>query len=231
MINREKPFIPLRIRAWLRCGVISDEFLPLDAIIYYQAVREKYGEQDYSRSGQGVIHEGGDIVLPFSKVNQDSEAWFYACSFAQWSRPMALGNEAYSKRFDLAKSIDFVDFGNKVGKVDTMRGRYKNYRNDVYYRHALYVDWYAKGDKEEIERLLSFCTHIGKKASQGWGEVIRWEVVEWHESWAIRDAQNRLMRAVPIESSRTKYVYGIRPSYWLPKHQFPVVMPLQNYTD
>ena len=221
----DKPFIPLRIRAWLRCGVISDEYLPLDGIIYYHAVREKYGEQDYTLAGQGNIHDDGGIILPFSKMNRESDAWYYACSFAQWPERYVDAQEAYSKRLDVTQAVDMVDFGKKVGKIDTTRGEYKNYRNTVHYRHALYVDWYAKGDKDEIERLLTFCTHIGKKTSQGWGEVIRWEVVEWPESWAVRDSAGKLMRAVPIAADRTPFVYGLRPSYWLPKHQFPVVLP------
>ncbi|MCS7020174.1 MAG: hypothetical protein NZM34_13785 [Bernardetiaceae bacterium] len=107
------------------------------------------------------------VDLPLAKRNESRKDWYYACSFAQWANVIAEGEDAYSKRFDLANAANFIDFKNKVGKVDTTRGEYKNYRNILFYWHALYIDWYAVGVKEEVEKILRFCTHIGKKAAQG----------------------------------------------------------------
>src|SRR5690606_11987587 len=133
----------------------------------------------------------------------------------------------YSKRFDLKRS-DLIDFGKKVAKVETARGAYKGYHIKVYYRHAQFVDWFCDGDKAEIEALLKFCTHIGKKTSQGWGSVLRWEVESWPQDWSIRCGR-RLMRAVPVREKG--YLYGVRPSYWLSRHQFPCLMPDWNPFD
>lgn len=211
----------LRIRAYLQTGVISDQFLPLDAVMYYHAVRDKYGEQDFSLPGRSTVRQWGMVSLPFERRG-DSRSWFYACSFAQWPEHTVEDKTFYVKQVRLQYS-DMVDFRGKRGKIQNKRGRYKSYHVNIYYRHCLYLDWYAVGNKGDIERLLRFCTHLGKKTSQGWGSVSKWEVTSWPEDWSVCDASGRLMRAVPERNS--SFIYGIRPSYWHKKHQFNCLMP------
>lgn len=119
-------------------------------------------------------------------------------------------------------------FGKRKATIDISRGHYKAVHRKLYYRSALYIDWYALGDKDIIIDLLRFVTNLGKKTAQGWGAVLRWEVIDWHEDWSIRGPKNqrgqqKLMRALPME--RSSVVCGLRPSYWLPRHQFPCVIP------
>lgn len=215
-------FQPLRIRAYLQTGIISDQFLPLDGIIYAQYVREKFGERDFSLPSENNIPEGQNIQLPIRKAMMKSDAWFYKCSFAQWPVGTIEDQQTYSKRFDLSRS-DLADFGKKKEHVDNQRGFYKSYHVKIYYRHAKYVEWYADADKNEMKRILKFCTHLGKKTSQGWGSVLRWEITDWPEDWSVRGEGNKLMRAVPMQDNGL--LYGVRPSYWLPKHQFSCKMP------
>jgi len=106
----------------------------------------------------------------------------------------------------------------------------------IFYRSALWVRWYAVGDKEEIGYLLSTVTHIGKKSVQGWGRVYRWEVRKWKYDWSVwKDDQ--LMRGIPMEALVKERVgkqvpvdlklgnYGVRPSYWKKSNQMDLVMP------
>lgn len=216
-------FKPLRIRAWLQIGIISDQFLPLDGVIYAHYVREKMGPRNITLPLENTVPEGQQIQLPFRKANIKNPEWFYKCSFAQWPAETIEDQQTFSKRFDL-KWSGLVDFGKKKAKVDNQRGHYKSYHVKVYYRHANYVEWFADGDKDELEQILRFCTHLGKKSSQGWGAVLRWEVTEWPEDWSVRGEGNKLMRAVPTHGKG--FLYGLRPSYWLPKHQFNCILPL-----
>jgi len=212
-------FQQLRVRAYLQTGVISDQFLPLDGIMYYHLVRDIMGEQYISKPGESNIREGAGIMLPILKAGQRDDTWFYHCSFAQWPVHMVEDKTFYVKRFDLSLS----QMVNNVQKVKISAGQYKAYHVDIYYRHALYVEWYCIAKKEELENILKFCTHLGKKTAQGWGSVLRWEVVEWPEDWAIRGPGGRLMRAVPVHGDG--FLYGIRPSYWNQRHIFPCKMP------
>lgn len=215
-------FEPLRIRAYIQTPVISDQFLPLDSILYYHAVRERFGAQDCARSGESAIRDDAGIRLSFARENEGNQGWFYHCSFAQWSPDMSEDQSAYCKRFDL-KLSHLIDFKGKTGKISLSGGRYKNYYIKIYYRTATWVEWCALGDRAEIERLLPFVTHLGKKSTQGWGAVLRWEIEPVAADYSIHGSDGRLMRAVPSEAGT--FIYGIRPCYWEPIHQLPCEMP------
>lgn len=213
-------FKQLRIRAYLQTGVISDQFLPLDGILYYHHVREAMGEKIISKPGESNIREAAVSLLPFIKAGPKNDAWFYHCSFAQWPQHVVEDSTFYVKRFDLNHS-SLID--RKTKRIDTSRGQFKAYHVNIYYRHAEYVEWYCIGKPSELEQLLKFCTHIGKKTSQGWGAVKEWEVKEWPEDWAVRGPGGKLMRAVPVNGNG--FLYGVRPSYWNSRHIFPCKMP------
>ena len=213
-------FKQLRIRAYLQTGVISDQFLPLDGILYYHHVRSAMGEKIISKPGESNVRQAVCKLLPFKKAGPKDEAWFYHVSFAQWPENTIEDSTFYVKRFDLNFS-QLID--RKIRKVDASRGQFKAYHVNVYYRHAEYVEWYCIGIPEELEQLLKFCTHIGKKTAQGWGAVKEWEVKEWPEDWAVRGPGNKLMRAVPVLGNG--FLYGVRPSYWNQRHIFPCKMP------
>ncbi len=212
-------FKQLRIRAYLQTGIISDQFLPLDGVIYYHMVREKMGTQTTSIPGASNLPETQQIQLPFKKGGPQGDAWFYHCSFAQWPENVIEDKAFFVKRFDLNLSTLI----NEKKKVEISRGRYKAYHIDIFYRHAIYVDWYAIADEDELNRILRFCTHLGKKTAQGWGAVKKWEVIEWPEDWSVRGPGNKLMRAVPMRGNG--FLYGLRPSYWHPHHIFSCKMP------
>ena len=210
----------LRVRAYLQSGVISDQFLPLDAVLYYHLTRQIMGEKVISKPGESNVRQGANVTIPILKAGPKDDAWFYHVSFAQWPENTVEDETFYVKKFALQRS-GLIDHSTK--KVTVNKGEYKAYHITEYYRHALYVEWYCVARKEELENLLRFCTHLGKKTSQGWGAVLNWEVIEWPEDWAIRGPGNRLMRAVPVRGDG--FLYGVRPSYWNNRHIFPCKMP------
>lgn len=215
-------FKQLRIRAYLQTGVISDQYLPLDAVLYYHLVRREIGEQLISKPGESTVREGVGIHLPFKKSGPENEAWFYACSFAQWSEKLVEDTSFKTKQGDWLRHTEYL--GDKTRRIDIQRGKHKSYHIKMYYRYAEYVDWYCVGNPKEICSLLRFCTNIGKNSGDGWGVVKKWEIIEWPEDWSIRGFNNKLMRAVPVLSERA-FLYGVRPSYWNPKHIFNCKMP------
>lgn len=212
-------FEPLRITATLRTGVMSDNYLPLDAILYYQVFRRAYGAQEYTLPGAKQQQQQAPPPMPLDKATVNGW-WMWTCSFAQWG-PHSDGQSFWVKRFDQAYS-GLIDFRGKRGKVDNGSGKYKAYNMPVYYRHALYVRWYATGDREAIRSLLVDVTHIGKKTSQGFGRVNQWTVEPWPEQWWLYDGRGKLMRAIPEPGG---ILYGVRPSYWLARHQTECRLP------
>lgn len=221
----------LRIRAWLTAPVVTDVWLPLDGILLYQHVRSDIGGREVTISGASALEQPkGEVMiggrLPIKIIH--AKDWYYRCSWAHWG-PYVDGQDAWNKRFDATLS-DLVDFRGKRGKVDTSAATYKAYRMPVYYRSALWVEWYCVGDQEQLNPLIKMTTHIGKKVSQGWGRVLRWEIETISDDWSIwRDGQ--LMRGIPryhvldgLEAQVTGY-YGIRPPYWDKRNQMELMLP------
>ena len=217
---------PLRIRAWLRTGVIADRQLPLDGILLYQAHRDKDGPQAATIPGDYSCPSVS--TLPLDIVHPGRKNWYYRCSWAWWSHDVE-GRDYWNKRFDTGYA-SLVDFDGRRGKILIEEGKYKAYHMPIFYRAALWVEWYCVGDRAEIEHLLSTATHIGKKGAQGWGRVVQWEIAPHANDWSVvRDG--RLMRGVPIDDAQALSVqfgrahYGIRPSYWNRSNQMWLAVP------
>lgn len=211
----------LRIRAYLQTAIISDQFLPIDGILFYMKCREEFGHLDVTEPGSSAVSADA-VTLPLQKRNENLERWYYAASFARWPDHTVQGKENFSKRFRISYA-NMIDFDGKRGRVYTSRGQYKSYFIEVYYRHAIHVDWYVCGDADEILRLLQHCTHLGKKTSQGWGQILRWQINPSEDDWSERGPSGELVRAIPDETSH--YLYGYRPSYYDRRNQFSCKMP------
>lgn len=213
-------FEPLKITARPRVGIETDEYLPLDGILFYLAMRRAYGPQLVTAPGQ--VADVEPVGLPLARVAAHG-TWFYAASFAAWG-PHADYGSFWVKRFD-QEHADLVDFDGRRGRVIVEKGRYKSYHMPTFLRHALDVSWYVVGDRAEIAALLMHATHIGKKTAQGNGRIIEWMVEPWPADWSIRDEGGRLMRALPAPGDPAAVLYGYRPSYWLPENQMPCLLP------
>src|SRR5690554_6318112 len=123
MASNKHDYQPLRVRAYLRTGVVSDAFLPLDAILLYQAHREKEGAQ--AATYPGKYSSRGGVALPLDTVsfaNRDFSKWYqyYRCSWAQWPQHTTQASEHWNKRFDNHLS-DWVDFGSRRGSVNVVK--------------------------------------------------------------------------------------------------------------
>lgn len=219
-------FEPLKIRAYLASPVLTDGYCPIDGALYYHFIRRKYGVKHRSTPLSSEMKEYGGEQLPILKKQPKSESWFYSASFAQWHQAANYGKTMSTRRFDIEGAMKYVDFGKTTGQVEIKKGPFKNYYFEDITISSFFADWYLMADKKEILWLLPFIHHIGKKAS---GQVAKWEVSEFHSDWSVRGYEdNRLMRAVPIHKENTP-IYGIRPSYWHPKHQVRVVLPKVSF--
>lgn len=223
-------YTPLRVRAWLRSPVVADQWLPLDGVLLYQYTRFDMGSRDASFSGASHLEQPKGEAMRGGRIPVDyvhGKDWYYRCSWAQWG-PYVDGQDAWSKRFDMTHA-ELIDFKGRRGRIDTSAATYKAYRMPVFYRAALWVEWYCVGDPRRVGELLYAVTHLGNKTSQGWGRVMRWEVEPWPDDWSVmRDG--RLTRGVPVYhaprgQAQVMGLYGVRPPYWDRRNQMDLVMP------
>jgi CRISPR type IV-associated protein Csf3 len=219
-------YAPLQITAWLQTPVIADAFLPLDGVLLFMAMRERYGPQDVSQSGRGVFDERTQLSHVFVEHHAGTPHWFPACSFAQWQGTVTEDTGYWHKRLDL-------QYGDVLtpprSRVVTQNGRYRSYRMPVFTRHALAVVWYALADRARLEHLLRFVVQLGKKGTQGYGMVKAWQVAPCAADWSVVGPQGQLMRAVPAvlrpDAQGPVLPVGFRPSYWEQKNQALCVVP------
>ena len=218
---RQALYVPLRITAWLQTPVVSDALLPIDAVLYYAAHRELYGERIASHPGALIPSEHREQALvPLAICEGHTPTWYYAASSAQWPTETVEGTDHWTCRFDAGLS-DLIDLPH--GRINTASGRYRGYHMPVFYRSALSVWWYVRGNRETITRLLRLVSHLGKKTSQGWGAVLRWQVEPIEQDWSVTGPSGECMR--PIPASDGDMLAGYRPPYWVPSRQTICRMP------
>lgn len=101
----------------------------------------------------------------------------------------------------------------------------KSYRLPIKAIDTNQVVWYACGDANEVRKILSSVTHLGRKTSHGWGMVGSWTVEKTEQdlSWFATDEESRsvLMRPLPlcpelpVDLDGWKLDYGaVCPPYW-----------------
>lgn len=224
-------FTPILITAYLRCGVICDEWLPLDGILLYQAVRRRYGGPPLaSVPGRGSLQvEEHAPTLPLLLM-RDEGVRYWACSFAEWGEPYAEGRDFWNKREDSGRFGELLD--RKVKRIETGKGPYKAYHMPIFYRVAPWVRWWAVGDAADVRQLLAGVGAIGKKRAYGWGAVMRWEVEEVSEDRSVF-VEGVPQRSVPVTSRTEALVregtrrafWGYYPPYYDPANQTVCFMP------
>lgn len=144
-----------------------------------------------------------DIKLPIIKIND-----WYKVSFA-FFEILNKGLKYFHKKFDPNYAEKYIDFGKKSGLINIKSDKYKNYRVPLLKILTNKVYWYCDGDKDEIEKLLGQITHIGKKTSQGFGEVLEWIVEDTKEDLTM-------IRAIPKKGGRIYTSY--KPPYFYYKN-------------
>ena len=85
------------------------------------------------------------------------------------------------------------------------------------------LTWYADGDAEQIERLVSPVQFIGKRRASGFGRVSNWRI-DADDLDGIEGPFGEPLRPVPIDRFKGDKSHPIvdaawRPAYWNPVHR------------
>lgn len=161
------------------------------------------------------------------KVLRDE--WYWAVSSPHYKEEYRQ-TQRYRKRWDYQEH--HLEWGKKRAKVSGSEGHFKAYDLPRYDRTIRSVHWFCVGDESRIHELLKNVTHIGKKRSQGCGQVYRWEVAPFVDDWHLWRGES-LARPIPIGMiSPPKEVnimnWGWRPPTWLAANKSLCYMPTDN---
>lgn len=192
----------LKITAKMLTGQVAtvDGYLAIDGVLAKVWIEENYPELI------GQPFDFNNIIeadLPIERRGEGND-WYYAASFACF-KPLKETRRFWHKKFDEGLATQYIDFQGKRGAIETKSGRFKNYRMPLNIILVPEINWYVRGDKEEIERLLQKVKYIGKKASQGLGAV---------KEWIIEEIDEDLSWLRPIPDPNGDDYSAIRPPYW-----------------
>jgi CRISPR type IV-associated protein Csf3 len=187
-------FKNLKITAMMSSPICAIEPISLDAIISAAKAMEIVGDDYYS--GKNVCGSKEMIDGILSKIF-DKKYDVYCASIGIGENREFIGS--WSKRWDTRN--DGIVKQDKKGKhrADTGSGYFKNYHMPMILKSYKNIVFYARGDKEELKRLLDNNIHsVGKKRSQGYGRISKWVIEEIGEDNSIVN-EVVLMRHIPFE--------------------------------
>ena len=217
--------------------IISISPIILDSLISLCKAKEILGEKFYMTQGNisGSIEEIEAMLNPIL----DKKYGVYCTSYG-------IGDfkeykTTWSKRWD-SETDEVVRLSNSKKRVDVGAGHYKNYHMPMLVKSYKTLVFYVRGDMKEIKRLLeTYLTNIGKKASQGYGEILKMEFIKTQENYSI-EKDNKLMRHIPAKNNISlfdeKYnniclthnfeTQAILPPYWRKEKEL-CIMPNIKY--
>lgn len=171
-----------------------------------------------------------NFAIPVKRIGHKAENWYWSCSVADFPEGMEMDQSHWASRFDGGKSDlrEYVDFAGKSEKINITAGRHKSYYCPQPLVVASVIRWFAFGAPKMIAKLLRKVNYLGKKRSQGHGEVFRWEIHEAGKDVSCwRDGSPN--RPLPIPTSGPgEFQTGfkrLRPPYWHHADRVPVILP------
>lgn len=194
----------------LRTPAVLAGDLYLDSLISAAKAKEIL-QADYNLGSKA-----GDEELVRSTLDQliSRDYDVYKCSRLMFKEGQ--GNSFYVKRFEHR----YENYIAKASKIDEQRGFFKAVYNPLCYLTDMHPTAICEGDMAEIKRLLTKNIQaIGKKTSQGYGQIIKIDFEKIENFTFVID--NKLVRNIPEKYSvdfkdiEFEYTYmPILPPYW-----------------
>lgn len=139
--------------------------------------------------------------------------------------------EHWHKKINDFDAQQFVDFKGRRGKIDSRKGEFKAYRMPQLIRVISDIEFYCVGDPIKMQKYLNLVTNIGKKGSQGYGYVKKWEIEEIEDDYTDIGPYG-IMRTKPFtgELPTDGQTYQIKkmrlkPPYHLHVDRVPCLIP------
>lgn len=210
--------------------VAYDDWSPsLDALIEYQLL-ERLGLIEPNPTEASVLKNLPILFeqMPIARKMLNGQ-WYWAVS-----SPHYIENHQQTTRF--RKRWDYqelhLDWGKKRAKVNGSEGHFKAYDKPRYDREMQTIHWFCIGDQPAIAELLQPVTNLGKKRSQGCGQVHKWEVLPFEHDWHLCRG-NSLARPIPVGMIEPPQAinmmnWGWRPPTWLAANKSMCYMPTDN---
>lgn len=223
-------FKNFKVIAHMATPIAITDFITLDSIISAAKAKELLKDDYYA--GANVCGTKEQIDEYLGKL-LDKKYRVYCTSAGVGDNKEFI--TSWSKRWD-DKNDDMVNgFRGKV-RVDTGAGYFKNYHMPLVVKAYKTISFYVRGNLEEVKRLLEeHIYYLGKKGSQGYGQVQKWEFEEIEEDYSLFK-DGKPMRYIPVTEC-LNYIKrnsnndikmqekAIIPPYWREDNREICIMP------
>jgi hypothetical protein len=188
--------------------IAASEHILLDTLLSAAKAKEYFGDDYFLGKPNSNNLKKIDIPL-------DRKFDVFCGSIAFGDHKESIGS--WSKRWD-SKNDELVNFNKKSkARVDIGGGYYKNYHQPIILKSYKDIIFYGNGDIEETERLLkTYIFFIGKKISQGYGEIRDIEVVKTDYDYSVLK-EGKPTRPIPsreINLDCETMPHSTLPPYW-----------------
>jgi hypothetical protein len=192
---------PLKVTFFLRTPVaLGFPWIFFDSLLAHVALREELGERYYSLPTKTPIDRIPDLPL---------KRWrsVYVASVSVFEPETELAVYQFYKR---------GDFPFPRGKIRRGSGFFKDFIIRAAYVPAHKVVFYATGELQEVKRLVSKVSALGKERNVGFGAVKEVRVEETEGEWGLVRG-GLAMRPIPVKLLRryedAAYL-AYKPPYW-----------------
>lgn len=210
---------PLRVHATVSGPIaLPDGTIHLDSLLMAQVARER-----------GLVCLDATMLVPLEiPIQREPRGRFFLCSQGVYMEAASELQHTY-RRPIIAEAQRFAE--PKVRRINITVGANKGYRipRPVQYLESG-IEWWCIGNHNEIERLLSCITHLGKRRSAGLGAVDGWTVAPcdpWDGFPVVRDGKP--LRPLPVDWPGAEVAScGFRvmaPPYWDMTMEEPCLLP------
>jgi CRISPR type IV-associated protein Csf3 len=226
---------PIKVTASLSSPIaVYDDWTPaLDGLLQWQ-ILEKLNLISPNPTFEQVAETQPLMLaeMPIERGEINSE-WYWKVSspcYAYTVEQQSRFRKRWSPGVDSPEPI----WGKRKPKFTTSEGSEKAYDLPLFIRNAHAISWYAIGDRAATLSLLETVTGLGKKRSQGYGQILKWAVESFPHDWHLWRAET-LMRTIPVEFldpnqkvDCTILRWGWRPPAWLAENKAICAMPTQS---
>jgi CRISPR type IV-associated protein Csf3 len=225
----------IKVTAFLSSPIaVCDDWTPsLDALLEWQ-ILEKLNLLSPNPTTEQVAETRPLVFteMPIEKGDLNGE-WYWKVSSPCYAYTVDQQSR-FRKRWSPGVDSPEPNWGKRKPKFTTSQGAEKAYDLPLFLRSAYAIHWYGIGDPSATLSLLESITGLGKKRSQGYGQILKWVVEPFSHDWHLWKV-NTLMKAVPIEMldpsqkvQCTLMNWGWRPPGWLAANKSFCAMPTQT---
>lgn len=223
--------INLQIIAHMATPLVAyDDWSPsLDALIEYQLL-DHLGLIEPNPTEASVLKNLPILFeqMPIARKMLNDE-WYWAVSSPHYIENHQQTTQ-FVKRPDMKEP--HLDLRGKRGKFSSSEGHFKAYKLPRYDREMQTIHWFCVGNANGIRDLILGVTHLGKKRSQGCGQVHKWEVLDFEHDWHLWRGDS-LARPMPVNMIEPPQAinmmqWGWRPPTWLAANKSMCYMPTDN---